>query len=456
MFKTIIDHELFQPIVIATLLCAKIILFLLWFLSTERLKQKNSSLEEKELQIQSLQSALQTAQDQNSNYQTKLATLQANHDSSQQHYQDRLQWVEKTQDQIQETFQILSQKSLQEASQNFLNLAEGRFKIIHEDHSKTFDSKQRQVGDLLDPIKIALNSLEEERKRDKNQWHQTYGNLEEMLKKQAEAVGLVQFEARALNHALKAPQVRGLWGELQLKRVVELAGMTAYCDFEAQSTVYEQTEIGLKIKRPDLIVRLPEGKSIAIDAKVPLKAYLEALDSSQIDMQKIKLREHADQLKKHVIALSQKSYWTELKGLDMVVLFIPADTFLHHALEVYPDLIEWAALKQVLIATPTSLIALLKTCAYGWQQEKLESQLTLILSGAKELHTRLKNLYDHLEELKKGLERSVTGFNKLIGSWHTRVLPSAQKLLEIDPGQATFDQCEPIETPIKAMPDQLS
>jgi DNA recombination protein RmuC len=271
-----------------------------------------------------------------------------------------------------------------------------------------------------DPIHDALARMDAQLQRLERDRQQARGALDEQLR----ALGA---ETRALAGALRQPQTRGRWGELQLRRVVELAGMTAHCDFVEQASL--TTDAGLL--RPDVVVHLPGGKQVIVDAKAPLSAFLDAYEARDETARTRQLAAHARLLREHVRRLSAKAYWDQLDSTpDFVLLFLPGEHFYSAALEADPSLLDEGARQSVLIATPTTLIALLRAVAYGWRQERVADDARAVAQVGRELHRRLETFAGHLDKLGGRLRGAVGAYNEAVGSFEHRVLPGARRLAE--------------------------
>lgn len=406
-------------------------------------------IHELEETLSAKESALQLVQIENAKLLTK-AEEQA------LHFQAQIAWMEKADKELESRFSLVTQKSLEMAQKTLIEIAEGRWSQVQESQIKTMEIREKQIQSLLDPIKTGLERIEKERQSEQRQWSEVYGGVKEALSLQLKAIHTLEKEASQLGQALKTPHLRGAWGELQLQRLVELSGMASYCDFETQRQVISTREIQDKRLRPDMIIRLPHNRQLAVDAKAPLKAFLEAFDLSDEKERQNKLQEHVSQIRTHIQKLSQKEYWAQLPGLDMVVMFIPSDTFLHHALNVDSELFEWAAQKQVLMATPSSLIALLKVCAQSWHREQVQEKVEDVLSHGKELYSRLLKLAEHLNQLGKAIDKAAVCYNQTLGSWQSRVLQSARKIAELDPGCENMPVIEPISTTVRSITQDIS
>lgn len=313
--------------------------------------------------------------------------------------------IEMTQKQLQDSFKALSFDVMEQSGKQFLNLADATLQPLRES-MKSLDAHQREL----------------EKRREG-----AYG----ALSKQIEGLVLSERELRAettrLVQALKAPQVRGSWGEVHLRRVVELAGLINHCDFYEQKSF----EADGRVLRPDLIVRLPGQRHIAVDAKTPLNAYLDAADAGDEIVRKKKLGDHAAAVRKHMKDLSAKEYWKQLDPApEYVILFLPAEAFFSAALQADPSLIEVGADQNIIVATPTTLIAILRAVAHGWKQEGLSKSAREIARLGQELYERVGIVCDHWNKVGKSLNSAVESYNQSIASLESRVLPSARKLKE--------------------------
>jgi DNA recombination protein RmuC len=292
-----------------------------------------------------------------------------------------------------------------------------------------FESTTKNIAELVAPVKEALGQMDSRLTQVEQDRVRSFATLDEQLKTLALSNANLRQEASNLSRALRAPSVRGRWGELQLKRVVELAGMLDHCDFKQQ----EQTSGDNDRKgRPDLVIFLPSGGTLAIDAKAPINSYLEALEAGDEHTRDRKLKEHAQHVKNHLLILSRKGYWSQLDNSpDFTVLFLPGEVFFSAALEQDPSLLEYGMDQKVIIATPTTLIAMLKAVAYGWRQEKLSENAKEISALAGVLYERIGLFMNHFSDLRQNIERTVSSFNKSVASLETRVVPATNKLKEL-------------------------
>jgi DNA recombination protein RmuC len=306
------------------------------------------------------------------------------------------------------------------------------------------------IGNLVQPLNELLNTYQTNLQAIENARQQAYGELKSTLTSVSQTQDLLKQETSNLVTALRRPNVRGRWGELTLKRVAELAGMSEHCDFEEQVTV----EGDNGSVRPDMIIHLPKGVIVPVDAKVPLDAYLDAVGATAEADRKAHLKRHAAALRERMRALSSKEYANQFQNTPGVtVLFLPSEAFLSAAMEHDPTLLEEAMARNIVIATPVSLFSLLKAVAYGWQQDAIAKNAQAISDAGRDLYARVQTLWDHLDELRKGLTRSVEAFDKTVGSLEARVLPAARKFKEL---RATADNDIETMEPIARAPRALS
>lgn len=334
---------------------------------------------------------------------------------------------------LKQAFQALSADALARNSETFVALAESRIKEATTALSAKAEgeaaARAHAIGKLLDPMSAALQRVEGQLRTVEKERESAYAGLREQISAMSRSSEQLRGETKQLVNALRAPQVRGRWGELQLERIVQLAGMVEHCDFATQVTGAGADGA----VRPDLVVRLSGGKQIVVDAKVPFAAYLEAVESRDPDVHAERLAAHARQLRQHVDALAAKSYWEAFEpSPEFVVLFVPGDPFLEAALQADPALLEHAFSRHVVVATPTTLIALLRTVAYTWRQEALARNAAKVHQLGKDLHGRLATMGGHIAKLGRSLDSAVDTYNKTVSSLETRVLVTARKLTELE------------------------
>jgi len=356
------------------------------------------------------------------------AEAEARRDAERAAAEEKLKLVEDARTRLTDAFKALSAEALRESSASFLALARTSLEKYQEGARGDLEKRERSIAELLAPVKDGLGKLDGQLRELEKVREGAYGALTAQLRGMAEAQGELRAEAGNLVRALRAPQVRGRWGELQLRRVVELAGMLDHCDFHEQQTV--EGDAGRL--RPDLVVHLPGGREVVVDAKAPLSAYLEAMEAKDEATRIARLADHARQIRGHVAALSKKSYWEQFQPTpEFAFLFLPGENFYQAALEADPGLIEAAAEKRIFLATPTTLIALLKAVAYGWQKEAAAENAEKVSALGRELYKRVADLGGHFARVGKSLTQTVDAYNRAVGSLEARVLPQARRFEEL-------------------------
>ena len=350
-------------------------------------------------------------------------------------------------------FQTLSAEALARNNQAFLELARASMAESQAVARGDLEKRQQAIQELVSPVRTSLEQVDAHIRELESARAGAYAGLQEQVRSLIETQQQLRSETGRLVTALRTPSVRGNWGEVQLRRVVEMAGMLDHCDFYAQTTLAgEEGRL-----RPDLLVRLPSARTVVVDAKTPLEAYLRAMEASDEPSRKACLADHARQVRAHMTALGRKSYWEQFdQAPEFAVLFLPGECFFSAALESDPSLIEFGVGQNIILATPTTLIALLRAVAYGWRQEKLAQNAAEISALGKELYKRLSDVSGYWIGMGKGLERAVDEYNKAVGSLESRVNVSARRFAELQaaPLGVEIPELEPIEKSVRRPEDR--
>ncbi len=396
-----------------------------------------------EQELRTLQEKFQKLDQEAAELRTDRVRLTAELASEKQRHEEKLAALENLHQKFQDTFKALSSEALRSNNSQFLELARETLSRFQTGAQSDLEKRQTAINTLVKPLQEALLKVDSKVSELEKAREGAYAGLNEQIRSMAEAQTRLQGETANLVQALRTPNVRGQWGEVQLERTVEFAGMVEHVHFvQQESTSTEEGRL-----RPDMIVNLPNGNRIVVDAKAPLDAYLSALAASDPDEKIRQLQRHARQIRDHIRKLGAKQYWKQFEPApEFVVLFIPGESFFSAALDQDPDLIEFGSAENVIIATPTTLIALLKAIAYGWRQEQIAAQAKAISDLGRELYERMVVMGGHFEKLGKALERSVESYNQTLRSIDSRVFVSARKFTELAPiSDKAIPQLSPID-----------
>ena len=387
-----------------------------------------------------LEPAYQDVLEDNQRLKIRIAQLQ----EMQSAQGEKLQWTENAQKQMQETFEALAGRALERNADVFVKNAHDRVNALINQTKGDWNIHKAELKNLVDPVRENLSLLNSHVRELEQKREGAYQGLSEQLTQLSRVHNEMQATAITLAQALKSPTVRGQWGEMQLRRVVEMAGMVRHVDFSEQVN----TEGG----RPDMIIHLPNSGVLPVDSKVPLQAFLEAFEAPDEHVRKSKLSSHSKAMRSRVRELGLKKYWTQFDNSpDFIVMFVPSESCLSAAFENDPDLLEYAINRHIIVAAPVTLIALLKTIAFGWNQQEITENARLIAKQGQKLYSRLETFASHMSDMRSHLNKAVEGYNKSIGSFEHRLLPIARKFQDMDITQKFIDEPQKIDIRARAL-----
>ncbi|MDA7681286.1 DNA recombination protein RmuC [Verrucomicrobiales bacterium] len=360
----------------------------------------------------------------------KLARVEAKYEAELKAADEKLKLLEEARDNLKDSFKALSADALSKNNESFIKLAEENLKKYQQSAKDDLEKRQQAISKTVEPVSQTLKTFSERVNKIEERRIESEGGIKKELEKLSEMHLRLDQSTNSLVKALRAPQVRGQWGEMHLRRTVEMAGMINYCDFEEQSSV--ETDEGQR-QRPDMLIRLPNERKVVVDSKVPIAAYLDALETDSPESQSERMQAHARHLRTHIKDLSTKAYWSQFDNApEFVVLFIPNEAIFSAALEEDPSLIELGVDNKVILATPTTLIALLKAVAYGWQQEAITREAKEIAALGREIYDRLSVVIGHFVKLGKSIDQSVGNYNKAMNSVDSRLMVTARKFESLE------------------------
>lgn len=414
---------------------------------SQRLKAENISLQNQYEQGKLLQEKYDDLLERYVTLQKDNSVLSTKLEQERKVLAEKIQLLEKAEQKLSDTFKALSSDALSKNNKDFMELAKALFEQVQARSKADMELNSKNVSELLNPIKNALSGVDTRLAELEKSRIGAYEALRQQVSDLMNTENILKTETTNLVSALKTPNIRGRWGEIQLRRVVELAGMVEHCDFQEQVTSNEDAKI-----RPDMVIYYPGDKQVIVDAKTPLAAYLQSLEVTDESQRKQLLQEYVQQIKKQVSLLSNKQYWAQFKtSPEFVIMFLPGEVFLSVAVENEPSIIEFAMQKRVIITTPTILLALLQTIALGWQQQKMAEHAEQIKLMGQELYQRLSDTSRYIANIGRSLNSAVGDYNRAVGNIENRVFVTIRKFSELKASGKEILELQPIDTNVREL-----